>query len=81
MVKLYVKDNTTGKIHEYGTSLHDSLVLQKDGSIHYLNLQNCTGTQFPEEGYSFCLEDGSDPRKSEMCERNGLEPFLNIGGD
>ena len=44
MVKLYVKDNTTGKIHEYGTSPHDSLVLKKDGSIHYLNLQTCTGT-------------------------------------
>ena len=50
MVKLYVKDNTTGKIHEYGTNPHDSLVLKEDGSIHYLNLQTCTGTRFPSEG-------------------------------
>ena len=49
MVKLYVKDNTTGKIHEYGTNPHDSLVLKEDGSIHYLNLQTCTGTRFPSE--------------------------------
>lgn len=76
MVKLYVKDNTTGKIHEYGTSPHDSLVLKEDGSIHYLNLQTCTGTRFPSEGYSFCLEDGIDNCENETyncdaCVKNG----------
>ena len=39
IVKLYIKDNVTGEIHEYGTNPHDSLVLNEDGSIHYLNLQ------------------------------------------
>lgn len=73
MLRLYIKDNVTGKVHEYGTDRHDSLILQEDGSIHYLNLQNGTGTRFSEEGYSFCLKDGSDPRNSE-------EAYLDIGG-
>ena len=42
-VKLYVRDNTNGEVHEYGTSQHDALILQADGSdtrtsgdyIHY----------------------------------------------
>ena len=81
MVKLYVKDNTTGKIREYVTNPHDSLVLKEDGSIHYLNLQTCTGTRFPSEGYSFCLEDGSDPRESAMCKIYSMEAFLDVGGN
>ena len=77
MVKLYLKDNQSGHIHEYGTNQHDSLVLQKDGSIHYYNMQNSTGTKFPEEGYTFVLEDGTDPLTSEDYRD---EPYLNIGG-
>ena len=77
MVSLYVKDNTSGYIHEYGTDPHDALILQDDGSIHYHNMQNGTGTKFPEEGYTFVLEDGTDPRTSEDYRD---EPYLNIGG-
>lgn len=80
-VKIYLKDNTSGTIHEYGTNPHDSLILQEDGSLHYENLQNCTGTQFPEEGYTFCNEDGTDPRTAEECIKHGVEPYLDIGGE
>ena len=80
MVKLYLKDNQSGHIHEYGSNQHDSLVLQDDGSLHYHNLQNGTGTRIPEEGYSFCLADGEDPRKSEECVRGNAEPYVDIGG-
>lgn len=75
MVRLFVKDNLSGRIHEYGTNQHDSLVLQEDGSLHYYNLQNGCGTMFPDEGYSFVLEDGSDPRN----DAEG-ESYIDIGG-
>lgn len=76
MLKLWVKDNKTGTVHEYGTDKHDSLVLQEDGSLHYENLECSAGTKFPEEGYSFCREDGTIP--SPDGEEEG---YLNIGGD
>ena len=73
--QLYIKDNKTGHVHKYGENQHDSLILQDDGSIHYYNLQNSCGTMFPEEGYSFCLLDGSSPEDPETGER-----YLDIGG-
>lgn len=75
MVRLFVKDNLSGRIHEYGTNQHDSLVLQDNGSLHYYNLQNGCGTMFPDGGYSFVLEDGSDPRN----DTEG-ESYIDIGG-
>lgn len=74
-VRLFVKDNTDGKVHEYGTDPHDSLVLQEDGSLHYENLQNCTGTKYPEEGYSFCTISGKPPEDTDG------ETIVDIGGD
>lgn len=73
MVRLFIKDNTNGCVHEYGTDCHDALVLQEDGSLHYENLQNGCGTMFPEEGYSFCLEDGA--------ELTGVIPYIDVGGE
>ena len=78
MLRLYVKDNTSGRVHEYGTNQHDSLVLQDDGSLHYENLQCCAGTMFPEEGYSFCNEDGTIPK---WDKEYGAEPYIDIGGE
>lgn len=78
MLRLYVKDNTTGRVHEYGTNQHDALILQDDGSLHYENLQCCVGTMFPEEGYSFCNEDGTIPK---WDEKYGSEPYIDIGGE
>ncbi len=74
MLKLWVKDNTNGYIHEYGTNPHDSLYLE-NGAIHYENLQCCAGTKYPEEGYSFCLEDGTTP------DYDGYDGYLDIGGE
>ena len=78
MLRLYVKDNTSGRVHEYGTNQHDSLILQDDGSLHYENLQCCAGTMFPAEGYSFCNEDGTIPK---WDKEYGAEPYIDIGGD
>ena len=80
-VRLFIKDNSNGHIREYGTNPHDSLILTADGSLHYENLQNCCGTQYPEEGYTFCLADGTDPRTDEAAIECGAEPYLDIGGD
>ena len=80
-VKIYVRDNTNGNIHEYGTNQHDALILQDDGSLHYQNLQNGCGTMFPDEGYTFCEADGSDPRTRENYIQYGVEPYIDIGGN
>ena len=77
MLRLWVKNNITGRVHEYGTDRHDSLILMEDGSLHYENMQCCTGTQFPEEGYSFCREDGTIPNPNDI--ETGDE-FIDIGG-
>lgn len=81
MIRLFLRDNTSGTIHEYGKNPHDSLVLQEDGSIHYYNLQNGSGTMFPEEGYTFVNKYGTDPREDLDVEKYGTEPYLNIGGE
>ena len=81
MLRLYVKDNISGNIHEYGTNQHDALILQDDGSLHYQNLQNGCGTMFPDEGYTFCGADGSDPRTREDYIQYGVEPYIDIGGN
>ena len=77
-LKLYIRDNTDGTIHEYGTNKHDALILQSDGSLHYENMQNSTGTQYPGEGYTFVLADGTDPRDDECYDS---DPYIDIGGD
>lgn len=77
MVRLYVKDNVTGIVHEYGKNQHDSLNLSEDGSLHYLNLQNGTGTMFPEQGYSFCDKNGNTDF---YCPETG-EAIYDIGGE
>jgi len=43
LVNIWVKDKSSGKIHQVGTSTHDSLLFM-NGAIHYYNLQNGSGT-------------------------------------
>lgn len=78
MLRLFVKDNSSGRVHEYGTNRHDALILQDDGSLHYENMQCCAGTMFPEDGYSFCNEDGTIPK---WDKEYGVEPYIDIGGE
>ena len=78
MLRLYVKDNTNGEVHEYGTNQHDSLIVQEDGSLHYLNFQSCTGTCHPEEGYSFCLKNGQLPPWGAV---EDMENYIDIAGE
>lgn len=80
-VKLYIRDNQNGRIHEYGTNRHDALILMEDGSLHYENLQNCSGTQFQAEGYTFVRSNGEDPRQSKEYREWGMEPYVDIGGE
>lgn len=71
-VRIYLKDNTDGNIHEYGTNPHDALYLTEDGSLHYENLQNGDGTS--GGGYSFCALDGKPP--DDQTDR-----IVDIGGE
>ena len=77
MLRLFVKDNTNDNIHEYGTSPHDALILQKDGSLHYENLQCFGSTKYPEEGYSFCLYQGTVPPLDDPEN----DPYIDIAGE
>lgn len=43
LMNIWVKDKSSGHIHQVGTDLHDSLVLM-DGKVEYYNLQNGCGT-------------------------------------
>lgn len=59
MIRLFIKDHETGKVHEYGTNPHDSLIVHSDGSLSYYNLQTGEGTRL-FGAYSFCDKDGND---------------------
>lgn len=50
---------------------------KNDGSLHYENMQNCCGSKYPEEGYSFCLADGTVPPLGDP----EIEPYVDIGGE
>lgn len=75
-VRLFVKDNSDGTVHEYGDNPHDSLELNEDGSLYYVNLQNCASTRYPKEGYSFCDKNGNTDFE---CPETG-EEIYDIGG-
>lgn len=81
MVKIYVRDNLNGMIHEYGTNPHDSLMVNGDGSLHYFNLQYRTGTEYQDDGYTFVFKNGLDPRESKLCKKYGEDAYLDIGGE
>lgn len=61
MIRLFVKNNITGKVHEVGTNSCDYLFITVEGAIHYYNFQTESGTLYPEIGYSFCNKDGVVP--------------------
>lgn len=53
MMNLWVKDKSSGVIHQIGTDVHDSLVYI-DGRVEYYNLQNGEGTMGDNlGGYEF----------------------------
>ena len=54
MLRLYLKDNTDGHIHEYGTNQHDSLVLQDDKEWYRCSKcgKDANGRCYEDEWYS-----------------------------
>lgn len=66
-----VRNTDTGETHVVGTSHHDYLCVTEDGTITYVNLQNC-GTI--GDGYEFVYEQES--QCEDESERWGKEiPF------
>ena len=46
LIDIYVRDKYTGRIHRVGDDVHDSLWVDRKGTLHYFNMQNgdgCTG--------------------------------------
>lgn len=77
--KLYIKDNETGAIFEYGRDFHDSLRISEDGRyLTYYNLQCGEGSLFGT--YSFVMEDGKIPAESETVEALHADCYFDIGG-
>lgn len=74
MIRLFIKDHETGKVHEYGTNPHDSLIVAGEGSIHYYNLQNGEGTV--SGAYSFCDKNGNDPMDKAIKTHWAVMPFV-----
>ena len=74
-----ILDTTNGRIHEYGSSPHDSLEISSDGcSLHYYNLQCGDGSEFGS--YRFVMEDGKIPEESQTEDARYAECYFNIGG-
>lgn len=55
MKDLYIRDNSTGKVHRIGDNHHDCLWVDENGVVQYHNLQNGDGTK--GSGYSFVKTD------------------------
>lgn len=55
MTDLYVRDRYSGHIHRVGDDHHDCLTVDKNGNVHYQNLQNGDGcrTGLSACGYEF----------------------------
>ena len=62
LVNLWVRDNTTGEVHQVGTNHHDSIEMCENDqgvlSAEYVNMQNGCGTF--GGGYSFVPEPDID---------------------
>lgn len=54
-----VKD-ADGREHIVGEDIHDTLYIDGDGAIRYMNTHCCSGMKFPEEGYRFVGVDSTD---------------------
>lgn len=80
MLRLFIKDNVTGNVHEYGTDPHDALYVNKNGSLHYENLATLCGTKSQKTGYTFVFTNGSDPRESTMVKKYKERAYIDIGG-
>ena len=61
MVRLFIRDKSSGIVREYGTNSHDSLIVNSAGSIDYYNLQCGDGSP---NGFDFVTENGTSDRKS-----------------
>ena len=76
--RLFIRDNTNGKVREYGTNRHDALVVI-NGKLEYHNLQNGDGTlggsEEEKRGYSFCV-----PWHNHDTDQFD-DAILDIGGD
>ncbi len=58
MVRLFIRDKSSGIVREYGTNSHDSLIVNSAGSIDYYNLQCGDGSP---NGFDFVTENGTSP--------------------
>lgn len=43
MIDLWIRDKYSGRIHKIGDDPHDCLVVDEEGTVHYLNLHNGDG--------------------------------------
>ena len=77
---MWIKDNETGTLHQYGQNQHDSLVISDDGKyLSYENLQNGDGSI--GGGYSFVTDErGAIPKNDEDLLAYGASAYFNIGG-
>lgn len=74
-----ILDLQTGRIHEYGENVHDSLYVSSDGRyLTYYNLQNGDGSGLGD--YRFVCDDNKIPSESKTAEALHADVYFNIGG-
>lgn len=79
MSKILIRDNTDGKVFEYGSNQHHALRISEDGrTLSFENLQNGDGSKYGD--YRFVLEDGKTPDESDCADAAYGMTYANIGG-
>lgn len=62
LTDFWVRDKLTGRVHKVGDEQHDSIWVDDEGELHYMNLQNgdgCSGKSHLKDGdgYEFVPSD------------------------
>ena len=86
--KIWIKDNITGNVFQFGETAHDALYVDELGRLQYINLQCCMSTQFKERiyedkrslyyPYSFIRydEESKEIVDANYLHKNGLDKYI-----
>lgn len=86
--KIYIKDMATREIFLFGTDIHDSLYIDKQGNLQYINLHNGLSTGIKEEvgenkmdyPYRFVRYDDQDKKEitQEYLHQKELDKHISL---
>ena len=65
-----IRVNDNGHEHIVGTNSHDYLYIENN-AIHFMDIQSCEGTRYPDSGITFVEDKSIDPEYD-------LRPYLSV---